>query len=246
MVVAVTPQQLASDYKHFRERLRHLWHHRSRKTRPKVIGNDVSSILKDTPLTVDYAKDFLDALEEPLDAFTYHFYYSSFETGMEIEDFSTVETLDTFRDAAVSAHEMIKEHGRGAELWLGETSSVSHGGTENATTSFLAGFMWLDKLGIAAVTGHRHVFRQTFARTSYAVVGMLLSAHVSPHPPPSPLPRRWISRRRRFRRRFSRLRPPPPLPPLRAPHATAPPTMIFPTPTIGPQCFGGASWATSC
>ena len=215
MVVAVTPQQLASDYKHFRERLRHLWHHRSRKTRPKVIGSDVSSILKDTPLTVDYAKDFLDALEEPLDAFTYHFYYSSFETGMEIEDFSTVETLDTFRDAAVSAHEMIKEHGRGAELWLGETSSVSHGGTENATTSFLAGFMWLDKLGIAAVTGHRHVFRQTFARTSYAVVGMLLSAHVSPHPPPSPLPPVDF--------------PPPPFPPPFQPPPASPPSP--PTPS---------------
>ena len=187
MEVSMTPQQLASDYKHFRERLRHLWRHRSPKTRPKVIGSDVSSILMDTPLTVDYAKDFLKALETPLDAFTYHFYYSSFEKEMQIEDYSTVETLDTFRDAAVSAHEMIKEHGRGAELWLGETSSVSHGGTKNATASFLAGFLWLDMLGIAAVTGHRHVFRQTFARTSYAVVGMLLSAHISPSPPPSPL-----------------------------------------------------------
>jgi len=139
-------------------------------------------------LTEDYAKDFLKALETPLDAFTYHFYYSSFDREMEVADYSTVETLDTFRDAAVSAHEMIKEHGRGAELWLGETSSVSHGGTKNATASFLAGFLWLDKLGIAAVTGHRHVFRQTFARTSYAVVGMLNSAHISPRPPPTPLP----------------------------------------------------------
>jgi heparanase 1 len=211
MVIALAPEKMASDYNLFREHLRELWAHRPRKTLPRVIGNDVASILMDTPLNADYAKKFLDALDEPLDAFTYHFYYSSFEKSMDWTDFSTTETLDKFRDEAVSASELMKEHGRGAELWLGETSSVSqvHGGAGNATTSYSAGFLWLDKLGIAAVTGHRHVFRQTFARTSYAVVGMLMSAHISPKAPPPPLPPMDFP-------------PPPPPPPLPPPPSSPP------------------------
>ena len=220
MVIAVTPQQLASDYKRFRERLLDLWTNRSREKRPKVVGNDVASILK-SYTEADYAEKFLDALEEPLDAFSYHFYYSSFEKGMNWTDFSTAETLDMFWDAAVSAADMIKKHGRGAELWLGETGSDNHGGEKNATSSFVAGFLWLDKLGIAAVTGHSHVFRQTFARTSYAVVGMLLSAERSPKPPPPPLPPVDFQ--------------PPPLPPPFQPPPASPPSSPHPgAPPHGP------------
>ena len=216
MVIAVAPHRLAADYKRFREHLRELWAHRPRKTRPRIIGNDVASLVKDQggPINANYAKDFLKALEEPLDAFTYHFYYSSFDHDMGWTDFSTPETLDVFRDEAANASELIKKHGRGAELWLGETSSVSHvhGGAGNATTSYAAGFLWLDKLGIAAVTGHRHVFRQTFSRTQYAVVGMLMSAHISPKAPPPPLPPVDFP-------------PPPPPPPLPPPpgHPPSPP-----------------------
>ena len=62
-VVAVTPQQAASDFHQFRERLQKV----PKDRRPKAIGNDIS---KD----MDYTKAFLDALTEPLDVFTYHFY----------------------------------------------------------------------------------------------------------------------------------------------------------------------------
>lgn len=45
------------------------------------------------------------------------------------------------------------------------------GGTANASAGFSAGFMWLDKLGLAANTGHKVVCRQVFAQSRYSVLG---------------------------------------------------------------------------
>jgi hypothetical protein len=99
---------------------------------------------------------------------------------LPVSAWSEPETLNQFREVALNASELVRSSGRGAALWLGETSSTSGGGTPNASASFAAGFLWLDKLGIAAASGHRRVFRQSFARAAYAVVGMPLSGHMSP------------------------------------------------------------------
>ena len=85
----------------------------------------------------------------------------------------------------------------GVPLWLGETSTFSGGGTPNVSDTFAAGFMyscyvcvsrrlfildcacrWLDKLGIAAVIGHKRVFRQDFIGGNYP----LLDANQNPLP----------------------------------------------------------------
>ena len=52
-----------------------------------------------------------------------------------------------------------------------ETSSTYGGGTANASASFVAGFMWLDKLALAARLNHSVVCRQVFGHASYAAVG---------------------------------------------------------------------------
>ena len=118
---------------------------------------------------------FLEKVDPALNIIaTWHFYYgpgSSRPHGLSPTNFSSPAVLDKFMTAANSTLSDWSRAGSSSALWVGETSSTYGGGTSNASASFIAGFMWLDKLGIAARWNQSVVCRQVFAHASYSVIG---------------------------------------------------------------------------
>ena len=55
---------------------------------------------------------------------------------------------------------MVDAGGDGLPLWIGESADANIGGGEGRTDRFVSGFLWLDKLGLAARNGVQLVARQ--------------------------------------------------------------------------------------
>lgn len=69
--------------------------------------------------------------------------------GASFADFASVATLDSL--IGVLTNTMVcAQWLPGVPVWLDETSSATLGGLPGASDRFVAGFTWLDKLGLAA------------------------------------------------------------------------------------------------
>lgn len=55
-------------------------------------------------------------------------------------------------------------------IFLGETGSASGGGAPNLSDRFVASFLWLDKLGLAARMGMSVVIRHGLMNGHYALI----------------------------------------------------------------------------
>ncbi|KAK7089400.1 heparanase-like [Littorina saxatilis] len=60
-------------------------------------------------------------------------------------------------------------------VWLSETSTAYGCGTANMSDRFVAGFLWLDKLGLSAAMGIQSVIRQTFYGFNYGILDLDLN-----------------------------------------------------------------------
>uniref|UniRef100_A0A3P9DA21 Heparanase n=1 Tax=Maylandia zebra TaxID=106582 RepID=A0A3P9DA21_9CICH len=98
-----------------------------------------------------------------------------------VKDFLDPEVLDSL---ALKTNEKVKLASPGKSVWLGETSSAYGGGAAGLSDTFVAGFMWLDKLGLGAALGLDIVMRQVLIGSgSYHLVDDNLD----------PLPDYWLS-----------------------------------------------------
>ncbi|XP_078127872.1 heparanase isoform X2 [Sander vitreus] len=131
----------------------------------------------------DLLDGFLQSGAKAVDACTWHHYYVN-GRDTSLEDFLDPEILDTLALKTKEVLQKVKLVSPEKPVWLGETSSAYGGGAVGLSDTFAAGFMWLDKLGLAATLGLDVVMRQVFIGSgSYHLVDDNLD----------PLPDYWLS-----------------------------------------------------
>ena len=149
-------------------------------TRPVIFGCDIA-----TSGDV-YLKGFLNASsilskkynnnKAILDGITWHHYYGNSDT-YTLQDFISPHVLDSLmkrlNETIYIAHEseMYNNVYNNTNMYLGETSSTYNGGVGNLSSSFVAGFMWLDKLGVSSIYGMHGLMRQMFCGGDYGLIG---------------------------------------------------------------------------
>ncbi|XP_064601399.1 heparanase-like [Liolophura sinensis] len=103
----------------------------------------------------------------------FNFSSSYYMNGHEAKaaDFIDASRLDSFIPDMTEAQEILRNLSHGTQkFWVGETSSAYGGGVSGVSDTFIAGFMWLDKLGLAAYYGTEVVLRQAFVGGHYGLL----------------------------------------------------------------------------
>lgn len=126
---------------------------------------------------VDFLESFLNTSTFNLSALTWHQYYVNGHVAV-MGDFMKPDVMNELA-WQVSQVVSVRDHlAPGRPIWLTETGSASGGGAPGLSNSFVGGFLWLDKLGVAAAGGVDVVARQTLYQSCYA----LLDPDLQPNP----------------------------------------------------------------
>ncbi|XP_036385326.1 heparanase [Megalops cyprinoides] len=174
--IRVDGYQLGLDFVHLRKILKEskLYHMTG------LYGPDVS---QPRDHRRDLLERFLESGAKAIDACTWHHYYVN-GRDTSLEEFLDPEVLDTLAIKINEVLQTIELVSPGKKVWLGETSSAYGGGALGLSDRFVAGFMWLDKLGLAAKLGLDVIIRQVLIGSgTYHLVDANLD----------PLPDYWLS-----------------------------------------------------
>ncbi|XP_043266874.1 heparanase-like isoform X2 [Venturia canescens] len=173
----VTAEQLGRDYSRLRAILNLSGYQPS-----ILVGPEVNHIGDENHHAEEYAKVFLENNENSVDYFTWHQYYLNGRQA-HVKDFINPSTFKYLAMQIEGINTMIKSTGQKIKMWLSETSTAYGGGAPELSDRFVAGFLWLDKLGYSATTGVAVVVRQSLFGGNYAMVG----------PDITPNPDWWVS-----------------------------------------------------
>ena len=110
---------------------------------PKVVGADTTRPKRNW---YPFFEDYIRVAGDKLDAITWHQYYVDGRTATA-DDFLDPTILDLFPAQAQEVINVVKTIGKKVPMWLGETSSAWGGGAPDLSNRYIAGFMYLDKLG---------------------------------------------------------------------------------------------------
>ncbi|CAH3030151.1 unnamed protein product [Porites evermanni] len=168
---SVSTEELAEDFKTLRAIL---------KSTPQfgnfLVGPDVTTVGNHSRAAL-FLESFVSKAKDVIDAVTWHQYYLDGRT-CTMKDFYNPDVLDKLLYELEEANDILDKLDPGTPRWLGETSSAYGGGAPGLSDRYGAGFLWLDKLGLAARMRHEVVIRQTFAGGNYA----LLNNDLDPNP----------------------------------------------------------------
>uniref|UniRef100_A0A8C6VM47 Heparanase n=1 Tax=Naja naja TaxID=35670 RepID=A0A8C6VM47_NAJNA len=175
--IEVSGHQLGQDFVQLRQLLNNYIHYKN----AKIYGPDLGrSSRKHSKILL---KSFLKSGGKVLDSVTWHHYYLNGRIATR-EDFLNPDILDSFKTNAEEVLQIVNSTVPDKSVWLGETSSAFGGGTPNLSNAYIAGFMWLDKLGLSAQLGIDLVMRQVlYGAGSYQLVDANFE----------PLPDYWLS-----------------------------------------------------
>ncbi|KAJ8894841.1 hypothetical protein PR048_000148 [Dryococelus australis] len=120
-----------------------------------IIGPDTT----DVPSSTWYLTGFLQFQNDTVNAVSIHHYYKKGGKA-KLQDFYDPTIFNTLVPYIEEKQAIITNTSTTAPLWFGETGTTSDGGTANLTDRFLNGFLWLDKLGVAAKMGVQVMCRQ--------------------------------------------------------------------------------------
>lgn len=162
---SVSAIQLANDFYRLRQLLNELGYNES-----ILVGPEVNHVGDEDHMGENYARIFLRNDEDSVDYATWHQYYLN---GREatVLDFINVSTFNYLPAQIALFYTAIKSSGKTIPMWLSETSTAFGGGAPELSDRFVAGFLWLDKLGYSASAGVNVVTRQSLFGGNYAMIG---------------------------------------------------------------------------
>ncbi|XP_064600893.1 heparanase-like [Liolophura sinensis] len=170
----VDPVQLGRDY----VKLRHLMNSIPPYDQRLLVGPALIASFHP-----DFVQKFMSTGSSSIDALTVHHYYTGGPNATE-EEFLSAHRMDSLLYTLNPAADAMAKYSKRSNLvWLAETSSRSGGGAPGLSESFIAGFLWLDKLGLSATKGVDMVARQTLLGGHYGLLTIQ----------GEPLPDYWLS-----------------------------------------------------
>ncbi|CAG5125239.1 unnamed protein product [Candidula unifasciata] len=168
-----SPQKLVQDYR----TLKNLLAKYPLYAGSKLNGPDVANVATSYKARV-YLQEFVAAgANDIVDELSIHHYYMDSRKA-RMEDFISPTWMNYLKHDLAHAQTISRSSPRPKPVTLTETASCSNGGASGLSDRYIAGFLWLDKLGLAAQSGVTRVFRQTFLGGYYA----LISNRHDPHP----------------------------------------------------------------
>ncbi|CAG2060601.1 unnamed protein product, partial [Timema podura] len=164
---SISGTQLADDF----AALRSVIESHSASKEPMVVGPDVTAPrgLVTTPLT--FLQEFLEAQNDSINAVTWHQYYLNGRIAT-LKDFIEPSIFNKLHKQILEVQQVMTKTNTSLPLWLSETSSAYGSGAPGLSDRFVAGFLWLDKLGMAARLGLKVVIRQSLYGGHYSLLDL--------------------------------------------------------------------------